>query len=126
MPRSFAFLAVALVIAACGGGGGGMSETAMVPVTPDPNPEPQPESMVPATPPDGVRGALAAPVVDLDTARYVERRTLSGIRHVGADTAPLPAGTTCDRSGVDRFGQPATVPSARWCESPLPDHTLPG
>ena len=126
MPRYLAFLAVALVIAACGGGGGGMSETSRIPVTPDPMPEPQPESMVPATPPDGVRDALAAPVVDLDTARYVERRTLSGIRHVGADTAPLPAGTTCDRSGVDRFGQPATVPSARWCESPLPDHTLPG
>ena len=66
------------------------------------------------------------PVVDLDTAGLVELRTLSGIRHIGSDVAPLPAGTTCDRSGrLNQFGQPAPVPNARWCESPLPVHSLP-
>ena len=64
------------------------------------------------------------PVVDLDTAVNRDKRTLNGIRHIGPDVAPLPAGTTCDRTGVDRFGQPATVSNARWCEVPLPDHTL--
>ena len=58
------------------------------------------------------------PVVDLDTAVNRDKRTLSGIRHIGPDVAPLPAGTRCDGSGAD------AVRNARWCADPLPDHTL--
>ena len=59
------------------------------------------------------------PVVDLDATRDRYKRTLNGIRHIGADVAPLPAGTSCDSSGE------APVPGARWCGAPTPRHHLP-
>ena len=58
------------------------------------------------------------PIVDLDATVNRYKRTLTGIRHIGADVAPLPAGTSCDGSGED------PVPSARWCDDPLPNHAL--
>ena len=58
------------------------------------------------------------PVVDLDATVNRYKRTLTGIRHIGADVAPLPAGTSCDMSGEN------PVASARWCADPLPNHSL--
>lgn len=59
------------------------------------------------------------PVVDLDATRDRYERMLTGIRHIGADVAPLPGGTSCDVSGND------PVPNARWCGAPSRDHALP-
>ena len=120
-----------LLLSACGGGGGGGPAVSTTPPPTTPPPTTPPPTTPPTAEPSDPTGddlvlARQMPVVDLDTAGLVEMRTLSGIRHVGSDVAPLPAGTTCDRTGrVDQFGQPAPVPNARWCESPLPDHTLP-
>ena len=86
--------------------------------TAEPNIESDPGASLPAG------TARQMPVVDLDTAALVERRVLSGVRHIGSDVAPLPAGTTCDRSLVDHHGRLALVPNARWCENPPPNHTL--
>ena len=59
------------------------------------------------------------PVVDLDATVNRYKRTLTGIRHIGPDVAPLPAGTRCDMSGEN------PIASARWCDDPLPNHALP-
>ena len=58
------------------------------------------------------------PVVDLDATVDRYERMLTGIRHIGADVAPLPAGSSCDMSGEN------TVANARWCDVPLPYRTL--
>ena len=58
------------------------------------------------------------PIVDLDATVNRYKRTFTGIRHIGADVAPLPAGTSCGGSGED------PVPNARWCDDPLPNHAL--
>lgn len=59
------------------------------------------------------------PVVDLDATTDRYERTLTGVRHIGADVAPLPAGTNCNSSGDN------PVLNARWCGTPTPRHNLP-
>ena len=76
-----------LALAACGGGGGGVQ----VADPTAPKPPDTTDTTEPTTPPVPVEtlgGAFQAPIVDLDTGQDSLRRTLSGIRHVGADVAP--------------------------------------
>ena len=58
------------------------------------------------------------PIVELDATKSRYKRTLTGIRHIGSDVAPLPAGAACDSSSDP-------VPNARWCRGGvLQKHTI--
>ena len=113
------------LLGACGGGGSGPTvavepapdPTPPVAPTPTPSPEPPLVEESRAEPSVGF-SARHMPVVDLDATRDRHRRILTGIRHVGADVAPLPAGTACDDSATN------PVSNARWCGQPPRDHAL--
>ncbi len=77
---------------------------------------PRSAELMPVVDPDT---AANMPIVDLDATANRHKRMLTGVRHIGADVAPLPAGTSCDSSSDN------PVPGARWCGDPAPRHLLP-